>query len=185
MKFHGSVSFFKSEFKIKKRLLFDDTNFLNKCDFTETIFDCDYISFTLTNFYEVYFKKTRFGIVNFNNTAFYIADFTNSKFLKEAYFKDCKFKKYVYYLIFEFPQKIFLLTSDLSNISFKNTDITRIIFSENTKFNSDPKKKYKIYDERIFEENFLKSSSNKNNNEIKFNQFYLYIEIFAKIMNLK
>lgn len=169
MKFYGSVSFFRSEFKIKKRMLFDDTNFLNKSDFTDTIFDCDDISFTLTNFYEVYFKKTRFGIVNFNNTEFNIADFTNSKFHNEAYFKDCKFKKYALFnfVTFELLQKIFLLTNDLSNVSLKNTDITRTIFSEHTKFNTDPKEKYKIYDERIFEENISRSIKDKTNNNLE------------------
>ena len=100
MKVNGNISFFRSEFKIKKRLLFDDTRFNKTCDFTDTVFDCSDISFTPTYFLDVSFKKAKFGTVNFNKTEFDIADFTNSKFLNEAYFKDCKFKKYALFIFF-------------------------------------------------------------------------------------
>jgi hypothetical protein len=50
------------------------------------------------------------------------------------------------------PNEVRFETEDLSNVSFFNTDITRILFHENARFDkSEPKnEKFKIFDERIF-----------------------------------
>lgn len=156
MKFFGETTFFRSQFKVNNRLDFDRTEFYKRCDFTETIFNCENISFTQTKFIEVDFKNSKFGLVSFKNTIFNNANFSNTKFLSEAYFSDCKFLKLINFnsVIFEYPSKIFILTKDLSRVSLTNTDITRIIFADDAYFGT--KSKYKIYDEEILEENISK-----------------------------
>ena len=58
--------------------------------------------------------------------------------------------------------------STLSTVSFLDTDITRIVFDENTQFaKSDSKKKnnrFKIFDERRFEKCIKKSENETNLN---------------------
>jgi hypothetical protein len=103
----------------------------------------------LTFFYALF---TGEGAVNFSN-AHFTGDgsvyFNGSRFSKEGntdffdtvfsgitHFIDCRFKTNVFFSYVDFmsPNEVRFDTEDLSNVSFLNTDITKIVFHENARF---------------------------------------------------
>lgn len=82
-------------------------------------------TFENTKFENCYFNEAIFDELNFgfseitNN-----ADFTKTTFNEKAFFNN---------LLFKNQERVFL-DGDLQNVSFENTDITRVRFSDNVKF---------------------------------------------------
>src|SRR6185436_216369 len=87
------------------------------------------------------FDKAIFcDLVNFTQCSFEQGSFTLAYFLGFTNFR---------YALFVNGDKVRLDIKDMSNISFRNTDITNVRFGENVKWGSD--NRYKIFDESILE----------------------------------
>jgi len=164
----GEIQFTGSRFNLEKKVDFDHSQFFNTSNFKEYNFSKGIITFNNTNFQTVEFNDAQFSNVYFEKTGFKKTNFSHTKFLEKAYFFDCKCKDsaFFHYIIFEQPQKIIFKTHDLSNFSFINTDITRILFADNAKFGNDKKDLYKTYDERIFNLKFKKVIESKEEIEL-------------------
>jgi len=90
---------------------FSKTKFVNKgyTDFSNAVFD------------EAYFTDCEFmGKTRFTSTEFSRASFRNVKFAEKTSFLRALFKN----------QNLVVFTGNLSNVSFSNSDISRVIFSE-------------------------------------------------------
>ena len=90
---------------------------------------------------------------NFAGTTFNDAvDFTRSKFSDKSYFSD-EFKGITSfnYATFEKPNETRFEVEDMSMVSFLNTDITKIRFSDNIRWRG--KDKFQIIEETWLEEN--------------------------------
>jgi hypothetical protein len=140
------------------------TKFANKgtLDFGAQFYNDGKVSFTDAQF-------CNDGSVDFTNAQFCndgSVDFTGSEFSGQTHFHSVEFKSVTLfrYVRFVSQNDIHFESEDLSNVSFANTDITRIVFHENTRFSkleSDKKrikvfgkrrpKKFKIFKERRFE----------------------------------
>ena len=159
----GSIQFERSQFNLEKSVDFDYSKFFNESNFNECKFSKGIITFKRTNFKSLLFNNAVFSNVNFDKTEFNNGDFSHTKFLEKAYFFDCKCKDFLlfHYTIFEQPQKIIFQIHDLSNFSFLRTDITRIVFHEDTQFWKKKNDLYKTYDERVFDSKFKKVNQSK------------------------
>lgn len=181
-KFKDNVSFFGSTFD--KYVDFYDSKFYGNQVFFESA-RFDDVNFSNTNFQRSYFIRTHFknanfvgteffdatdfsysyfvGIANFKKSVFKIKSlFSHSHFKDEVDFEDVEFNEYVDFrqVFFEEGEKI-KFNSNLSNVSFLETDITRIRFGNKVQWNNYPNVKtkrmqsknylYKIADERILE----------------------------------
>ncbi len=180
-KFEGNVSFtgslFKSEVKFSQtRILGSIATFQNityeaKADFKAII--TNNILFTMSNFNQVLFIGAIFnGYANFWNSNFNgkcdfslarfneKVNFFGSTFRNESNFEQVDFNNFANFrrILFENQKEIFFNTN-LANVSFLETDITRIRFGNNTSFNNNKTKesrfsrnnKYKIVDEKMLE----------------------------------
>jgi hypothetical protein len=79
----------------------------------------------------------------------------------------CKFEtnSLFNFVTFKSPDEVKFESQDLSKISFSNTDITRIVFGDDTYFGKETKKeeeRFKIFDEKRFEKYFEKNDNHKN-----------------------
>lgn len=151
--FYCETQFLRTVFKIGNKIGFDYAKFLKKCILSECLFSGGKVSFIGTGFNgELSFKDTTFSHVIFNEAKFSNTDFTKSKFTTSAEFINCNFGGEIRFNYVEFkePDKVFLQTSDLSNLSLINTDVTRLVFSENARFGIGSQR-FKTYDERKLE----------------------------------
>jgi len=84
------------------------------------------------------------------------ADFYNSEFYRKTYFSgDFNFETKFDYVLFEGKEKVIFDIENLSNVSFINTDITGVRFSDEARWGTEKKVKedrFKIIDERLLEE---------------------------------
>ena len=85
------------------------------------------------------------------------ADFNHSEFYAITYFSGCfKGISNFNYVLFEGKEKVIFKTENLSNVSFMNTDLKGIRFSDNARWGGggeDTKEeRFKIIDERLLEE---------------------------------
>ena len=123
-------------------------------------------------FYTANFKgESTFGGANFKGGAFFAgakfrgqADFYNSEFYGKTYFSGHFNGKTIFnYVLFEGKEKVIFDVENLSNVSFMNTDITGVRFSDKTRWGNVEydkfwggkkvkKGKFKISDERLLEE---------------------------------
>lgn len=166
--FYGEVSFFKLNFEenfifsdVKshngpiefKNIVFNQkssfTRFeskntvFNNCDFHVTTFRGskfeDGVKFLETNFT----MKADFSDIQFDSEA----DFSNTVFSKNTNFKFTKFNSTTKIHNVDFKeQKLVAFDDNLANVSFKNTDITRIKFDEKTIWGRPDR--YEVYDAR-------------------------------------
>jgi uncharacterized protein YjbI with pentapeptide repeats len=129
-KFHDNVSFWKTKFINPD---FHDTLFKDKANFRNSKFE----------------RRTRFRNVKFQDKA----NFVHTKFYGKTEFLGCTFREAFFspdvlfnrrtelkYVVFENGEKIAFMTKDLSNVSFMNTDVTRVRFD-----------RFKVIDERELE----------------------------------
>jgi uncharacterized protein YjbI with pentapeptide repeats len=149
--FSGSHFFGKADFsgaKFQAGVSVTRTNFQGEAYFARDIFQVGSsfaraifqarVTFTRANFQgEAYFTKAKFqGEASFFEAIFLGgADFSNSEFHGKTYFSahfngETKFN----YVLFEAKEKIYFDIEDLSNVSFMNTDITGVRFSDNTRW---------------------------------------------------
>jgi uncharacterized protein YjbI with pentapeptide repeats len=92
--------------------------------------------------YKANFNHTRFkGKTDFYGTTFQEARFVHTHFEGETNFN---------YVVFENGEKIVFIPDTkegLSNVSFMNTDVTRVRFDENIIWNKNLKEKFKVIGE--------------------------------------
>lgn len=156
----NNTSFFRSQFtnvdfaKAKfEQVVFSEAIFSEKADFVEAEFS------------QASFKDAKFNEVNFSNlyvsdeVDFYktkfsgCTDFRHSIFSKRMYFNEIDFNKseanFIFFrnVLFESPEKVFFNTDKLTKVSFLNTDISRVNFSETSFFGNDESEN-KIIEER-------------------------------------
>jgi uncharacterized protein YjbI with pentapeptide repeats len=163
----SEVSF--SETCFHKQASFYDANFSSETSFRASIF-CGRVEFIKAKFQD----EVKFILFSFMNKA----DFTRAYFADRAIFTDDpKFDPYIKspkiayksfasetlfnHVLFDKPQKIIFDVSDLSKVSFLNSDITRIRFSDKTRW-AEPSNKeeyLKIIEEKWIEEKVKQESS--------------------------
>jgi hypothetical protein len=111
---------------------------------------------------------TYFNSVTFSKSAFFSeaifskgAQFIGTKFLVEAYFKNNKFASETFfkYTLFEQPTKVIFDDSILSNVSFADSDITRIGFADEIKW-SEGVDTFTIFEEKKLRDNVKRNGKN-------------------------
>ena len=117
----------------------------------------------------VYFSQANFqGEVNFHEAKFQReADFINSEFYGKTYFSthfnaETNFN----YVLFEAKEKVIFDIENLSNVSFMNTDLTGVRFSDKARWGGEENTKedrFKIVDERLLEKEIERKKRNKKN----------------------
>jgi uncharacterized protein YjbI with pentapeptide repeats len=149
-KFFENVNFRWSKFIDAN---FHDTIFKDKANFRESVFEGT-----------TKFRNTRFqGKVNFVHSKFYGGtEFLGTTFSEAFFSSDVVFegKTEFKYVMFENGEKISFVTKNLSNVSFMNTDVTRVKFSDEATWGDtagDPKDKFKIIEERELQDFFEKN----------------------------
>ena len=166
-KLDGKMNFTEVEFV---SVGFAKTKFMKKANFTKSQFihkgNFKFCEFANVSFDDVKFKtKAEFNfskfyeLASFKETIFEEVDFSNSTFSDEALFFNTEFKGITKFhnILFENPNHILFDVKNLSKISFRNTDISKVRFSENIKWG--PKNDFTLIDELNIE--------NKSENEIE------------------
>jgi hypothetical protein len=140
-----------------KPVYFYYSQFFGKADFSNTSFQ------GRANFREAKFEgEADFSDANFQGLAWFShanfqreADFSNANFQRKTSFSgqfngETKFN----YVLFEGKEKIIFDTENLSVVSFKNTDLTGVRFSDEARWGEgkDKEDRFKIVDERLLEE---------------------------------
>jgi uncharacterized protein YjbI with pentapeptide repeats len=106
-------------------LFFKITNFQGQVDFNEANFKVK-SDFTFANFQVAYFIKANFeGEVIFTGCSFFGRTYFTHPFNNETKFN---------YVVFEGKEKIIFNIENLSNVSFMNTDVTGVRFSDNARW---------------------------------------------------
>jgi uncharacterized protein YjbI with pentapeptide repeats len=142
-KFNGNVNFRWANFNNAD---FHDTLFSDKANFHDSVFEGDKTRFLDVIFEgRANFEKTHFNCkIGFDGTTFNHAKFSDVEFKDIA-----KFRK----VIFENGEKVNFDVLKLENVSFLNTDITRVKFAENTNWGGSDK--FTVIEEREPHERFL------------------------------
>lgn len=122
------VDFFKANFK--KNISFSESK-LQQVTFSEASFN------GAANFVKATFQDG----VKFNKLEINQADFSNAKFAGKTFFHSVLFKN---------QEKVIFDTDDLSKVSFRNTDLTQVRFSEKVRWAG--KNGFRIIDEESLEE---------------------------------
>lgn len=218
--FDNKVDFSTSQFN--NHTYFEASKFRKKADFSSSEFN--ETSFLATEFDEVdfsnveFYKGVSFGTAEFKEKTFFTdtifdeeAKFYGVKFSGEISFSRTIFNKYAHFRksLFVKPD-LTIFDSDLSHVSFLGTDISRIKFGNQVKWNIDsiptnrfdrflnkikkPNNKFIIYDEWLLENNQEPSLQLEDIMDIYRNlrenhDFYLKYEIagefFVREMELK
>jgi uncharacterized protein YjbI with pentapeptide repeats len=108
--------------QLTEALYFNEATFYEEANFLGATFsnEADLSSATFSDL--AYFRAA-----TFSNKA----DFSGSTFLSEAYFSgEFNGPTYFHYTIFEQPTKVTFNISNMSNVSFSDSDITKIRFSD-------------------------------------------------------
>jgi hypothetical protein len=158
-KFFGDTRFTRAKFSNEAR--FTNAKFYSTTNFSEARFS------ELANFNEAqFFGDTRFTRAKFSNEA----RFTNAKFYSTTNFSEARFSDIAYfltdfegeclfnYVFFERPQNIFFNTN-LSNVSFMNSDVSSVKFGEKVLWGGNG---FKVADEIKLERLFENSSKLEN-----------------------
>jgi len=104
-----------------REVIFSDGKFQDNSNFAYAIFQDD---------------------VRFKNVEFQGADFSFAKFFGKTYFNDVLFNK---------PDRVNFDVEDLSKVSFRNTDVTKVRFGERVKWGG--KNGFRIIDEELLNKN--------------------------------
>ena len=163
--FFDVVEFFGTNFSGDTTLI--HAEFYDEVNFIFATFEGRAYFSNVTFFGDVKFNKVRFlNLVDFTEVMFAgPTDFSNATFADLCYFVDCDFEGFAKLnnILIEKPEKVHLITDDLTNVSLLNTDVTRIFFSENAIFHSMGGNKYKTIDERNLEQNLSEHENDKKN----------------------
>ena len=137
---------------------------MKQANFTKPVYfsECEFQG--LANFYLATFSaQAHFSGANFQG----VTDFNQTAFFDRAYFSDSQglgtFNGEMRFndTLFEAKEKIIFEVQDLSNVSFMNSDITRIRFSDKARWREDGGKKGKdrftVIEEKWLEESYPKS----------------------------
>jgi uncharacterized protein YjbI with pentapeptide repeats len=153
--FSNEAFFYRAQFFNEAN--FNGATFSNKADFNGATFSnkANFGGATFSN-------KADFGGATFSNTVSFFenefsnkANFSHAKFTGEAEFSGCfNGRAYFNYVLFEDGKKILFETEDLSKVSFMNTDITRVKFSDRVRWGE--KGNFIVEEEML--EKFLKYS---------------------------
>jgi hypothetical protein len=152
--FLAGADFSGAEFN--KETLFIQDEFYNHADFFKTLFK-DRVSFSKARFW----YQANFGLSRFQKEA----DFVCCKFQSKAQFSLAQFNDLTRFSHAKFEgigvfsgvlfenggERTIFDTEDLSNLSFLESDITRIRFAERTIWGDGKNDKFKLYDEMEFE----------------------------------
>jgi len=133
--FSGDTNFFSSKlYKIDlhKVKFKKNSNFAESTLHDVTISDGKFQG--NSNFAYVIFQDN----VRFKNVEIYAADFSFAKFLGKAFFNDVLFRK---------QDRVNFDVDDLSKVSFRNTDVTKVRFGERVKWGG--KNGFRIIDEEL------------------------------------
>jgi uncharacterized protein YjbI with pentapeptide repeats len=173
-KFQGITKFGFAEFKTSS---FGAANFQGRLWFNLATFQGS------VNFHFAYFQEiTKFASVTFHSIADFSsatfkgeADFTGATFEEEADFLGCYFYSATIfsgefngvakfnYGLFGGRDKTFFYIENLSNVSFMNTDLTGVRFSDKARWGGGEENtredKFKIIDERLLEEKIKEKDS--------------------------
>jgi Pentapeptide repeats (9 copies) len=131
--------------QLTEALYFNEATFYEEANFLGATFsnEADLSSATFSDL--AYFRAA-----TFSNKA----DFSGSTFLSEAYFSgEFNGPTYFHYTIFEQPTKVTFNISNMSNVSFSDSDITKIRFSDKVTWGGNDG--YTIIEEEMLK-NFLK-----------------------------
>jgi uncharacterized protein YjbI with pentapeptide repeats len=176
--FYKRADFFKGDFQEKADLYqarfegeaeFSQTNFHIRVDFSETYFQ-EKVSFFRSKFQEeaIFFGANFQGEADFSVTNFQgEADFYHSLFYGKTYFSgQFNSKTKFNYISFEGKEKVIFDIENLSNVSFMNTDLTGVRFSDRARWGEENTKedRFKIVDERLLEEKIKRKKWNKKKN---------------------
>jgi uncharacterized protein YjbI with pentapeptide repeats len=150
-KFYGNVNFRWAKFVNAD---FHDTVFKDKANFHDSNFIAE--KGGVTRFLDVKFQD----MANFKNTTFSgLTLFLGTNFLQAKFSENTKFDGITKfrYVVFENGEKTSFDSRYLGNVSFKNTDITRIQFNESVQWGDNNKRgeklnKYIVWDERQLKE---------------------------------
>jgi uncharacterized protein YjbI with pentapeptide repeats len=170
-KFQAEANF--SEANFKERAYFYEANFQGEANFEWIKFEGEAF-FRAANFQgEANFEWTKFegGPADFSGAKFQgeaffraanfqgKADFSNSEFYRKTYFSGhFNGKTIFHYVLFEGKEKVIFDIENLSNVSFMNTDITGVRFSDKARWWSGgtgkktKEDRFKIVDEKLLEE---------------------------------
>jgi hypothetical protein len=150
--FTGSQFFGNADFKganFQEGVFFEEANF-QKVLFTGVNFQGK-VHFYKANFQkEALFNGSTFnGDAHFSNTEFYGKTYFSGEFNGETKFN---------YVLFEAKEKVIFDIENLSNVSFMNTDLIGVRFSEKASWGGKKAKedRFKIRDERLLEEKINK-----------------------------
>jgi len=134
---------------------------MKQANFTKPVYfsECEFQG--LANFYLATFSaQAHFSGANFQG----VTDFNQTAFFDRAYFSDSQglgtFNGEMRFndTLFEAKEKIIFEVQDLSNVSFMNSDITRIRFSDKARWREDGGKKGKdrftVIEEKWLEESY-------------------------------
>jgi hypothetical protein len=162
-----------------KPVYFSGSQFFGKADFSEADFQ-GRVYFNVADFQgRVYFNVANFqGEANFSRANFQErAYFTNSEFYGKTYFSGhFNSKTEFHYVLFEGKEKVIFEIENLSNVSFMNTDLTGVRFSDKARWGEIKygkfwggkkvkEERFKIIDERLLE----KEIENKDGHRKDFN----------------
>ena len=170
--FHEKILFQHSKFE--KYSIFEDIHFNKLCNFTDSIFYN--INFSSVIFFETYFLScefnamTKFQKIEFNamtefnfckffdNCIFYNSNFLSKvSFIESVFLKLTRFSKITF-----MEQNTYFDNSDLSRVSFSDTDIKMINFGTKVTWGSESKSNnYKIFDELKLENSDLMDLDNE------------------------
>jgi uncharacterized protein YjbI with pentapeptide repeats len=182
----GNISFIQAEFSKEGNIEFN-ARFSNK----------GHVLFNAARFSEkgyLLFVNTQFsneGTVSFSKAEFSKEDhtyFLGVRFSGVTDFIECTFKTEVNFnwVRFVSSNEVRFDTEDMSNVSFINTDITGVIFGDNTRFGVSKKEKdrFKIIDERKFEKIVAHKDKIKTDSTLK-NERLSLGNILASYRNLR
>ena len=133
----SNTTFVKLEFRMSlvETCLFWQSEFLGEVELSQNMFKL------------VDFRRCKFQeVIDFSKTCFDEVDFTYALFANAAYFIETKFpgKAFFNYVRFEKPTEVIIQRTNLSNVSFGNTDLTRINFGDGIVFGDN----FILFDER-------------------------------------
>jgi uncharacterized protein YjbI with pentapeptide repeats len=178
-KFNNIATFELTEFHstaIFRRAQFNEINFVSVSFQTEAIFD--YANFQKKAFFgikeikgkadffhvefkdTVVFPKVKFlGETNF----FYCIFYGKTDFILDIFNEETKFQN----VLFKNGEETIFDVKDLSRVSFRGTDITKVRFTEKVVWGKNPKDRFKLIDDYHLEESVFPIFSCKSNDNKK------------------
>jgi uncharacterized protein YjbI with pentapeptide repeats len=169
--FRGSTEFSWGHFSDTadfSNCIFSDTADFSNCIFSDT---ADFSNSEFVSFADfalgTYCSEANFGNVTFSNTArfdcsFFISTvyFSGATFEDKAYFSG-QFRDFSFFrnINFEKPENIRFNIKDLSKVSFLDTNISRVRFSDITTWGGEDK--FKVIEEKWFED-YIRDPSTEN-----------------------